>query len=127
MAAATAVAAIVAGWGLAQEPYLILPDLTIDQAAASDATITAVLIGFAVGALILIPSLAYLFRLVLSGRFDPAAPRPWPVAASRRAAAASAGPDAYSSLRTTLIAGAVDGGRGRPSPSSPRARCAASA
>jgi cytochrome bd ubiquinol oxidase subunit II len=71
--AAAAVAAIVAGWALAQEP-LILPDLSIEQAAASDATITAVLIAFAAGALILVPSLTFLFRLVLTGRFDPAAP-----------------------------------------------------
>jgi cytochrome bd ubiquinol oxidase subunit II len=73
--AAAAVVLIVAGWGIAQQPEL-LPGLTIDEAAASDATIAAVLIGFAAGLLILIPSLVYLFRLVLSGRFDPAAPSP---------------------------------------------------
>ncbi len=73
VSAAAAVTAIVAGWALAQEP-LLLPGLTVEQAAASDATIDAVLIGFGAGLLILAPSLAYLFRLVLSGRFDPAAP-----------------------------------------------------
>jgi cytochrome d ubiquinol oxidase subunit II len=104
VAAATAVAAIIAGWGLAQEPYILLPDLTIDEAAANDATITAVLIGFGVGALILIPSLAYLFRLVLSGRFDPAAPRPGPSVAIDPA---TVDPNAYSSLRATLTAGGV--------------------
>ena len=75
VAAAAAVLAIVAGWGIAQQPE-ILPDLTIEQAAAGDATITAVLIGFAAGMLILLPSLAYLFGLVLTGRFDPAVPLP---------------------------------------------------
>jgi cytochrome d ubiquinol oxidase subunit II len=105
VAAATAVVAIIAGWGIAQQPE-ILPGLTIDEAAASDTTIAAVLIGFGVGALILIPSLAYLFRLVLSGRFDPATgPTPGPSAAS--VAAANADPSAHSSLRTTLILGAV--------------------
>ena len=104
VAAATAVVAIVAGWGLAQQPYILLPDLTVEQAAAGDATITAVLIGFGVGALILIPSLAYLFRLVLSGRFDPAAPQPGP---SVEIDPATTGAGAYSSLRATLIAGAV--------------------
>jgi cytochrome d ubiquinol oxidase subunit II len=74
VAAAGAVVAIIAGWGLAQEPYLLPPSLTIEQAAASDATIVAVLIGFGAGLLILLPALGYLFRLVLTGRFDPAAP-----------------------------------------------------
>jgi cytochrome bd ubiquinol oxidase subunit II len=105
IAAAAAVAAIVAGWGLAQEPE-ILPGLTIDEAAASDTTITAVLIGFGVGLLILAPALAYLFRLVLSGRFDPATgPEPGPPPAEL--AAARAVPGAHSSLRTVLIVGAV--------------------
>jgi cytochrome d ubiquinol oxidase subunit II len=107
VAAATAVAAIVAGWGIAQEPE-ILPGLTLDQAAAGDATITAVLIGFGVGLLILLPSLGYLFRLVLSGRFDPATgPQPGPLAAE--AAAANAVPGAHSSLRSVLIAGGLTG------------------
>ncbi|MEX1143035.1 MAG: cytochrome d ubiquinol oxidase subunit II [Thermoleophilaceae bacterium] len=87
--AGAAVAAIIAGWGIAQQPRF-LPGLTIEEAAASDATIVAVLIGFAVGLLLLVPSLAYLFRLVLTGRFDPAAPlRPseheGPPAAAERA------------------------------------------
>jgi cytochrome d ubiquinol oxidase subunit II len=109
VAAATAVVAIVGGWGLAQEPYILLPSLTVEQAAAGDTTITAVLIGFAVGALILIPSLAYLFRLVLSGRFDPAT-APWPEPGpfgGPDEATANAKPDAHSSLRATLTAGAV--------------------
>ena len=64
------------------------------------------LIGFAVGLLILVPSLIYLFRLVLSGRFDPATGlRPGPGPAEE--AAANADPAAHSSLRTTLVAGGV--------------------
>jgi cytochrome bd ubiquinol oxidase subunit II len=67
--AAIAVAAIVGGWAAAQSPDL-LPGLTIHQAAAGDATLVAVLVGVAFGALVLIPSLALLFGLVLRGRFD---------------------------------------------------------
>jgi cytochrome d ubiquinol oxidase subunit II len=114
VAAAAAVVAIVAGWGIAQQPE-ILPGLTIEGAAAGDATIAAVLIGFAAGMLILLPSLAYLFRLVLTGRFDPAAPLPPGDAATRSPTAGSAhevaatdpsrAPDG--SLRPTLVAGAV--------------------
>jgi cytochrome d ubiquinol oxidase subunit II len=113
VAAATAVAAIVAGWGLAQEPE-ILPGLTIEQAAAGDATIVAVLIGFAVGSLILIPSLAYLFRLVLSGRFDPAAPlaagggaAPTRMGGGEGGGAAARAPARVPTLRPTLLSGGI--------------------
>jgi cytochrome d ubiquinol oxidase subunit II len=72
--AAVAVAAVVAGWALAQRPE-ILPGLTVEEAAAGDATIVALLISLAAGAAILIPSLVLLFSLVLRGRFDePAQP-----------------------------------------------------
>jgi cytochrome d ubiquinol oxidase subunit II len=68
--AAVAVAAIVAGWGVAQSPTF-LPGLTVEEAAAEKSTLVALLVGLGVGALILVPSLFVLFRLVLSGRFDP--------------------------------------------------------
>src|SRR3712207_5748934 len=68
--ATLAVAAIVVGWALAQEPYLLPPELTLDEAAANDATLTGVVIAMAVGSLILGPALFYLYRLVLQGRLD---------------------------------------------------------
>ncbi len=80
--AAAAVAAIVAGWGIAQSPE-ILPGLTVKEAAAGDDTLVAMLIGIAVGLVILIPSLALLFGLTLGGSFDPDAARPAPAAAPR--------------------------------------------
>jgi cytochrome bd ubiquinol oxidase subunit II len=70
LSAALAVAAIVAGWALAQRPRF-LPGLTIEQAAASRSTLVAVIVGIALGAVVLIPSLVLLFRLFLRGRFDP--------------------------------------------------------
>jgi cytochrome d ubiquinol oxidase subunit II len=66
--AATAVGAIVAGWAVAQEPYLLPPDLTVHEAAAPDATLVALLVATGLGMLILIPALTWLFRLALSGR-----------------------------------------------------------
>jgi cytochrome bd ubiquinol oxidase subunit II len=66
--AAAAVGAIVAGWALAQEPYLLPPGLTVEEAAAPDATLTALVVAAAVGLAILIPALTWLFRLALSGR-----------------------------------------------------------
>lgn len=70
--AALAVAAIIAGWALGQEPVL-LPHLTIAQAAAPHDTLVLVVVVVLAGAAILFPSLALLFKLVLGGRFDPEA------------------------------------------------------
>jgi cytochrome d ubiquinol oxidase subunit II len=69
VAAALAVAAIVAGWGIAQQPRF-LPGLTIDQAAAGHSTLVAVVIAAAVGLAIVGPSLVLLFRLFLKGHLD---------------------------------------------------------
>ena len=97
--AAVAVAAIVAGWAVAQEP-LLLRNLTIRQAAAPHDTLVLVIVAVIAGGALLAPSLALLFRLVLGGRLDhsaqaapEAAPRPDDSAAgavSRRLVAASA-------------------------------------
>jgi cytochrome d ubiquinol oxidase subunit II len=67
--ASLAVAAIIAGWALAQNPTF-LPGLTIREAAAPDDTLVAVVVTVIVGAAILFPSLALLFRLVVAGRLD---------------------------------------------------------
>jgi cytochrome d ubiquinol oxidase subunit II len=73
VSSALAVAAIIAGWGLAQRPDL-LPGLTVHEAAAGHATLVALLISIAAGLIILVPSLVLLFGLVLRGRFDEGAP-----------------------------------------------------
>jgi cytochrome bd ubiquinol oxidase subunit II len=65
---AAAVACVLAGWGFAQSPDLLRGRLTLDQAAANDATLTALLVSVAVGSLILIPSFVLLYRLMLRGR-----------------------------------------------------------
>jgi cytochrome d ubiquinol oxidase subunit II len=71
--AALAVAAIVAGWALAQSPRF-LPGLTVRQAAASHDTLVAVLVAILAGGALLVPSLATLFRLTLRGHLDHAEP-----------------------------------------------------
>jgi cytochrome d ubiquinol oxidase subunit II len=68
--ATLAVIAIVVGWALAQNPYLLPPHLTLDQAAAADATLQATIIVVCVGLLVLGPSLWFLYRLVLRGELD---------------------------------------------------------
>jgi cytochrome d ubiquinol oxidase subunit II len=64
--AALAVAAIIAGWALAQSP-VFLEGLTVREAAAGRDTLVAVIVAVLAGAAILFPSLALLFRLVLGG------------------------------------------------------------
>lgn len=80
---AVAVAAIIAGWALAQRPEL-LPGLSISQAAASRATLIATLVGLAAGSLILIPSLVILFRMLLQGTFSAPARPELPVGSAHR-------------------------------------------
>jgi cytochrome bd ubiquinol oxidase subunit II len=67
--AATAVAAVIAAWAVAQKPVL-LRGLTVQQAAAPHDTLVAVTVAVIAGAVILFPSLALLFRLVLRGQLD---------------------------------------------------------
>jgi len=67
VSAALAVAAIVAGWALAQRPYL-LPGLTVSEAAAGRSTLIAVVVTVAIGTVVLVPSLVLLFGLFLHGR-----------------------------------------------------------
>jgi cytochrome d ubiquinol oxidase subunit II len=68
VAGATVVAALGA-WAAVQYPYMILPDLRIEDAAAGHTTLVAFLIVLPVGSLILVPSLLFLFRLF--GMSDP--------------------------------------------------------
>jgi cytochrome d ubiquinol oxidase subunit II len=61
--AAGQVVLMLAGWGVAQRPYLIYPDITIYDAAAPRETIAFLLASFPFGAAFLIPSLWLLFRV----------------------------------------------------------------
>ncbi len=63
IAAVVAVAAVIWGWGVAQFPYLIEGTLTLDQAAAPTATLTAVAIVAVLGLVLLIPSIFLLYTL----------------------------------------------------------------
>jgi cytochrome d ubiquinol oxidase subunit II len=65
--AAGQVSLILWGWGLAQFPYLVPPELTITNTAAPPVTLRFVLVALSLGALLLLPSFVYLFR-VFRGR-----------------------------------------------------------
>jgi cytochrome bd ubiquinol oxidase subunit II len=61
--AAAQVALILLGWGAAQYPYLVEPDITIQDAAAPPVTLRLLLIALGAGALVLFPSIYFLFRI----------------------------------------------------------------
>ena len=58
-----AVAAILLGWAAAQYPYMLPPRLTIEAAAAGQATLVAMLVALVAGSVLLVPALVYLYRL----------------------------------------------------------------
>ena len=68
--AALAVAATIAGWAVAQNP-VFLHGLTVRQATAPHDALVAVVVAILVGAVLLFPSLALLFRLTLGGELRP--------------------------------------------------------
>lgn len=63
IAAIGQVTLILVGWSVAQFPNLIVPDVQIYASAAPEITLRLLLIALAVGALVLLPSLYYLFRV----------------------------------------------------------------
>jgi cytochrome bd ubiquinol oxidase subunit II len=63
IAAAAQVALFIFGWGIAQYPYLVRPDLTIDNSASPTNILWSLDIAVAIGAVILFPSLALLLLI----------------------------------------------------------------
>jgi cytochrome bd ubiquinol oxidase subunit II len=57
---------ILVGWSLAQYPNLITPDVTVHNAAAPERTLQLLLTALGFGALLLLPSLVYLFYIFKS-------------------------------------------------------------
>ncbi|MBA3961415.1 MAG: cytochrome d ubiquinol oxidase subunit II [Chthoniobacterales bacterium] len=62
-AAAGEVTLVLGGWSLAHYPHLIMPDLTLHDTAAPAATLRLLLIALCAGAVLLLPSLFFLFRI----------------------------------------------------------------
>lgn len=60
--AAIQVALIVTGWAVSQYPWIVVPGLTFAQAAAPANVLWALIAALAVGSVVLVPSLVYLFR-----------------------------------------------------------------
>jgi cytochrome bd ubiquinol oxidase subunit II len=62
-ASGLAVTAILVGWAAAQYPYVLVPEVTIEEAARGRATLVAMLVALVVGATVLLPALTYLYVL----------------------------------------------------------------
>jgi len=65
--AALAVAGLLWGWAVGQYPFLLVGRLTVADAAAGSATLGALLIALLVGAVLVLPSLVWLYQLFQRG------------------------------------------------------------
>ncbi|MGO9123328.1 MAG: cytochrome d ubiquinol oxidase subunit II [Terriglobales bacterium] len=63
IAAIGLVTCILAGWSLAQYPHLVTPDVTIGNAHSPKATLGLLVLALSVGAIVLLPSLIFLFHI----------------------------------------------------------------
>lgn len=63
LAAASQVTSVIVGWAIAQHPFLIYPTMTLESAAAPEATLRFVLYSLPFGLAIIGPSFWYLFRV----------------------------------------------------------------
>ncbi|BBZ07008.1 cytochrome D ubiquinol oxidase subunit II [Mycolicibacterium doricum] len=61
--AAAAVGSVITGWGVGQYPWLLVDEVTINDAAGADATLAGLLIVVALAAVIVLPALGYLLWL----------------------------------------------------------------
>ncbi|MEX2381837.1 MAG: cytochrome d ubiquinol oxidase subunit II [Opitutales bacterium] len=70
-AAVGQVSFILLGWGIAQYPYIIVPDIRFSTVRGPDETIRLLEIALLAGALLLFPSFWYLFRVFKGSRRPP--------------------------------------------------------
>jgi cytochrome d ubiquinol oxidase subunit II len=59
------------GWAMAQYPFLLPPSFSIANAAAPDTTLRLTLVVLAIGGVVLLPSLWYLFQVFKTVPADP--------------------------------------------------------
>ena len=70
LTAVAAVSTVALGWGVAQYPWMLVDQVTIEQAAGAPATLTGLLIVVALAGVIVLPALAYLYWLTQSERWS---------------------------------------------------------
>jgi cytochrome bd ubiquinol oxidase subunit II len=67
--AVAAVAAVVTGWGVGQYPWMLVDQLTINDAAGAHATLTGLLVVVALALVLIAPAFAYLLWLTQTERW----------------------------------------------------------
>ena len=68
--AVAAVAAVITGWGVGQYPWMLVDQLTINDAAGARATLTGLLVVVALAMLLIVPAFAYLLWFTQSERWS---------------------------------------------------------
>ncbi|MGI9615074.1 MAG: cytochrome d ubiquinol oxidase subunit II [Acidimicrobiales bacterium] len=63
LAAGVAVASVVAGWGIAQYPWLLVGEVTIEEGAGAQATLIGLLVAAGLALVVVVPPLLYLYSL----------------------------------------------------------------
>ncbi len=67
LAAVVATATVLWGWGAGQYPYLLEKSATVDEYAASDAVLVALMVAFMAAGLLAVPALGFLYTLTQRG------------------------------------------------------------
>lgn len=70
LTAVVAVAAVMAGWGIGQYPWVLVDEVTIAEGAGARATLQGLLVAVGIAAVIVGPALAYLFYLTQSPEWN---------------------------------------------------------
>jgi cytochrome d ubiquinol oxidase subunit II len=70
MTAAAAVGSVVAAWGVGQYPWLLVDQLTINDAAGAKTTLAALVVVIALAVAIVLPALTYLLRLTQTEKWS---------------------------------------------------------
>lgn len=70
VAAVTAVATVVLGWGVAQYPWLLVDEVTIADAAGAAATLQALLVAVGLAGVLVVPALGLLFWFTQTEKWD---------------------------------------------------------
>ena len=68
--AVAAVGAVVTGWGVGQYPWMLVDQLTINDAAGAHSTLTALLVVVALAVIIVLPPLGYLLWLTQTEKWS---------------------------------------------------------